>query len=240
MKYQDLVESVRDTAALTDAEQARASVAAVLATVARCLPSADRHLLAEHLPGSLVPAAAIPGPPEVRDGTRLVAEIGRRLHTSPERARYRAQAVLAALRDGEPRLVDLLCARLNSDVLDTLMPPADPPWMVTSVLPGMPVPLSDEEVRRALCRLTGWTGDRSAISRTVALPADRHTPLVNRVQREARELNDHAHVEREDATVTFTLTTGRPGKVTDRDVRLAVRIDEAVAEVGSGGRPGPG
>ena len=44
--------------------------------------------------------------------------------------------------------------------------------------------------------VTGWAGDRHGIERTVQLPADRITPLVERVQREAPAMNDHAHVER--------------------------------------------
>ena len=70
------------------------------------------------------------------------------------------------------------------------------------------------------------------------LPAERITPLVERVQREARTMNDHAHVERADDGVTFRLYTGREGVVTEPDLWLAERIDEAVAAVGSGGRPG--
>lgn len=70
------------------------------------------------------------------------------------------------------------------------------------------------------------------------LPIDRVTPLVDRVQREARVMNDHAHVERHPDGVTFHLGTGSEGVVTEPDLALAERIDDAVADIGSGGRPG--
>ncbi|GLY67857.1 DUF2267 domain-containing protein [Amycolatopsis taiwanensis] len=237
MKYQDLVESVRDQAGLDSTGEAREAVQAVLATLAHCLPPEDRRRVAERLPGLLEPAAEVPGPPEIRDGTGLLIQIGHRLQTTPERARYLSQAVLNALRAGDAELVDHLHSRLSSDIFDVLTPAGEPPRRAASVRAEVPTELSDAEIDQALRHLTGWTGDHTGISRTIQLPPDRLTPLTNRVQREARELNDHAHIEREADTVTVTLNTGQPGVVTEPDLELAERIDRAVAEIGSGGRP---
>lgn len=238
MKYQDLVESVRDHAGLDSAEQAREAVSAVLSTLAHGLRPAERHQLAEQLPGAFDSAVEVPGPPEIRHGSGVVLEIAQRLTVSPERARYLGQAVIRALRTGDPETVDTLKSTLSSDALDVLASAGQAPQQAASVRPEVPTELSDRDVDQALRQLTGWRGDRHGISRTVQLPPDRLTPLVNQVQRVARAFNDHAQVERDGDTITFTLRTGRPGVVTEPDVRLAEQIDRVVAEIGSGGRPG--
>ncbi|MCP2164788.1 DUF2267 domain-containing protein [Goodfellowiella coeruleoviolacea] len=239
MRYQHLVETVRGRAALDSTARARAATSVVLTTLAHCLAPADRHRVAERLPGLLAPAVEVPGQRERRHGEDLLVEIGQRLHTTPERARYLGQAVLGVLREEQPDLVDQLRDQLSTDLLDVLAPAGQPAWLAESTRPDVPTRLSDADVAAALRRLTGWTGDRSAISRTVSLPDDRLTPLVNRVQRvAAREFNDHAHVERGRGWVRFTLSTQR-GAVTAPDVALAARIDQVVSGFGSGGRPGP-
>lgn len=235
MRYQELVESVRDRAGMDSTEQARDSLSAVLSTLGHCLPPEQRSRLAERLPGSLEPAADVPGPPEIRDGSGLVVEIGQRLDVPPERARYLAQAVVGSLREGDPELIAGLREHLSSDILDVLLPAGDSPERSESARSEVPTELSDDEIAQSLRRLPSWTGDRTAISRTVSLPTDRHEPLINRVQREARDFNDHAHIQRQGDEVTFTLNTGRPPAVTRPDIELAERIDHAVAEVGSGG-----
>ncbi|WP_019816287.1 DUF2267 domain-containing protein [Saccharomonospora saliphila] len=237
MKYQDLIEWVRRDAELGGTREARETVAAVLATLAHCLSPADRDRVAESLPGSLENAAEVPGPPEIRDGAGLVVEAGHRLGVGAERARYLTQAVIRALRAGDPALVDHLRSTLASDVLAVLEPTGEPPGRAESVRREVPTELSDTDVASVLRRLPEWEGDRTGISRTVRLPADRHDPLVNQVQRVAAEFNDHARVSRSGDAVTFTVSTGS-GVVTEPDVRLAERIDQVVTDVGSGGRPG--
>ncbi|WP_307849614.1 DUF2267 domain-containing protein [Qaidamihabitans albus] len=238
IKHQDLVDSVREYAELDSTEQARGATAAVLSTIGHCLRPEDRRRLAEDLPGTVEEAARVPGQLEARDADELLVEVAHRLDTTPERARYLAKAVFAGVRDNDPDLVDFLRSRMASDLLDVLAADGDPPHRAESVRPGEPTELSDEDVERALRGLTGWSGDHTGISRTVRLPDDRVSPLIDRVQREAREMNDHAHTERFEDGVTFTLRTDRRGAVTEPDIRLAERIDAAVQDIGSGGRPG--
>ncbi|WP_007025865.1 DUF2267 domain-containing protein [Saccharomonospora iraqiensis] len=239
MKYQDLIESVRTDARLDSNDHARETVSAVLTTVAHGIPPEDRTRLAEALPGSLESAAEVPGPREPRDGAGVVTEIGRRLDVEAERARYLAQAVFGALRANDPELADRLHGDLDADVREVLTPSGEASRRAESERGEVPTELSDAEVDQALRRLTGWTGDHTAISRTVQLPADRLEPLVNQVQRVAGERNDKAAVSRDSTdTVTFTLRTGRPGVVTEPDIELAEQIDRVVFEVGSGGQPG--
>lgn len=237
IKYQDLVGPIRERAALESTEQARETAEAVLRTLAHCLTPSGRHELADDLPGILDDAVLVPGQTELRDGGDLIIEIAQRLGTTPERARYLAKAVSGAIGDTEPDVLERLRRQLGSNLLDADAD-GDPPGRAASVRADVPTELSDDDVRQALRRLPEWTGDRSGISRTVSLPADRITPLVERVQREARQLNDHAHTERTSYGVTFTLRTGRPGVVTEPDLDLAERIDGAVRDIGSGGRPG--
>ncbi|WP_298177546.1 DUF2267 domain-containing protein [Saccharomonospora sp.] len=238
MKYQNLVESVQDRTLLDNSENAREAVEAVLTTLAHCVTPDARTQLAEHLPGSLEQTMEVPGETEIRDSNALLIEIAHRLDSTPEHARYVGQAVIDSLRTEDPGLVDELRGELHSDLLAVLEPAGEPPHRARSVDPGVPTELSDADVEQALRRLPEWTGDHSGIRRTVVLPQDRHIPLVNGVQTEARKTNDHVRVDQDGDSVTFTLNTGREGVVTEPDLELAERIDRVVAEVGSGGRPG--
>lgn len=232
MKYSELVDSVRRRGALETAEQARDTTTAVLSTAAHSLDPADRRALASELPGSLDEAVLVPGQREHRSGSDLVIEVAQRLRTTQERARYLAKAVVDGLRDTDADVVERLRERLDSDLIDLLDAGGQPPQRARSVRAEVPTELSEEEVATALRGLTGWEGDHTGISRTVLLPEEAVTPLVNRVEREARAANDHAHVERVQGGVRFTLRTGRAA-VTEPDIQLAERIDRIV-EAGPG------
>ncbi|MEV6442880.1 DUF2267 domain-containing protein [Amycolatopsis sp. NPDC051716] len=238
VQHEKWLTGVEDLAELAGPAEARAVLGAVVAALARCLPDAGREWLADRLPSPEAGPARDAGPANLKSGTDVEAAVARRLRTTPGRGRYLTQAVLAALTRTDPALAEELRGRLPRAVVDTLAPAGESPRDAASHRPGVPTRLSDEEVARGLRHLTGWSGDRHGIERTVQLPADRITPLVERVQREARTMNEHAHVERADGGVTFRLRTGRDGVVTEPDLWLAERIDEAVAAVGSGGRPG--
>lgn len=240
MRYQELVESVRDSVPLDTAEDARDAVDAVLATVAHCVTPDMREHLAERLPSALRQAVEVPGETEIRDGDALIIEIGRRTGTDAERARYLGQAVFESMRSLDPDLVGELRGELHSNLLQVLAPVGEPPDLARNrVDPTVRTKLSDTDVTNALRQLPQWTGDRHGIRRTVSLPSDRHPPLINGVQTAARHNNDHVHVHESGDDVTFTLRTGREGVVTEPDLDLAWRIDRVVAEVGSGGKPGP-
>lgn len=240
ISYEELVETVTETAELPDAENGRVAVSAVLSTLAHCLSPEDRERVSAELPGTFKTAVQVPGQTERRDGQDLVIEIAERLNTTPERARYVGQAVLHGLQASSPELLDHLRAGLRSDVLQVLAPAADSPDKARSADPAVPTELSDEEVRQALAKLTGWSGDHRGITRTVLLPEDRLAPLLDEVQRVAVEMNDRAETSRVPGGVSFTLRTGSGADavVTEPDIWLAGRIDDIVYEVGSGGKPG--
>lgn len=87
-------------------------------------------------------------------------------------------------------------------------------------------PLAPDELATALGELPGWVGDTRRISRTV-LPRDLWG-LLERVAAAEAELDHHTVVDLERGTVTFALWTHVRDAVTDADVALAHRINEAV------------
>ena len=96
--------------------------------------------------------------------------------------------------------------------------------------------LSEAEIEAALGDLTAWRRDGDAIRRTVKLRDFRAAiRLVNTVADAAEEANHHPDIEvRGYNRVTFTLTSHDAGGLTERDTRLAARID-ALAEASTAG-----
>lgn len=97
--------------------------------------------------------------------------------------------------------------------------------------------LKPEEVRSALGTRPGWSGDASAISRTVELPSfPEAIGVVDRVAAVAEELNHHPDIDIRWRTVTFRCRTHSAGGVTAADLTLASRIEEILAAAGGGGQ----
>lgn len=91
--------------------------------------------------------------------------------------------------------------------------------------------LDADAVRVALADLDDWSGDPAAISRTVALPSFPDAiAVVARVARVAEELNHHPDIDIRWRTLTFRCATHSANGVTHRDLELARRIDQIVAE----------
>jgi uncharacterized protein (DUF2267 family)/pterin-4a-carbinolamine dehydratase len=240
IQYENFVAGVAERAGLADTDHARDAAREVLASVALCVPPARRDRLGAELPATLRTAIEVPGQrePEFVESRDIVVEVSERLHQPAERARYLAQAVLSALCAADPGTGDALARELGPRFADLFAAPGDgpPPERAGSAAePGIPIQLSAEQVRAALAGLTNWSGGTDAISRTVALPADRHAPLLNRIHRAERAVNHRVQVAQRDDTLTFTLRTRGSGDVTNLDIELAERIDAAIVDVGSGG-----
>ena len=93
--------------------------------------------------------------------------------------------------------------------------------------------LEPDELRSALGTRPGWSGDRSAISRTVAMPSfPEAITVVDRVAVVAEELNHHPDIDIRWRNVTFRCATHSAGGVTPKDLHLAERIDAIVAAAG--------
>ncbi|MFR9804149.1 DUF2267 domain-containing protein [Pseudonocardia sp. RS010] len=230
--YQELVEGVCTRAGLDDAHEAREVAGAVLGTLVRAAPEAERPDLFAALPGPVEEQFVEPVPTAPATAQEVLGEVGRLLHEPPERSRYLTQAVLSALREQDAGFVERLESLLPGDTVAGLRRAGDPPQVTETRSPERPTALTADEVAAALRRLTMWTGDVHALCRTVAVPDEQVTPLIGSVEKAARERNDHVHAERVTDGVQFVVRTGRD-RVTEADVAMAERIDEVVAEFGS-------
>ncbi len=90
------------------------------------------------------------------------------------------------------------------------------------------VVLGPEEVRSALDLRPGWTGDPSAVSRTVTLPSfPEAIAAVDRVALAAEELNHHPDILVHGWNkVRLSITNHSQGGLTEADFELARRIDD--------------
>jgi 4a-hydroxytetrahydrobiopterin dehydratase len=86
--------------------------------------------------------------------------------------------------------------------------------------------LSEDKVRERLAGLAGWERIGDAILKQYAFGG--FTPamaFVNRVAALAEELDHHPDILIEYDRVTLTLTSHDAGGLTERDFRLAARVD---------------
>jgi uncharacterized protein (DUF2267 family) len=104
--HDDLVTAVRQRAD-ADADTARAAISSATGAVARQMLNESRERLAQALPDTARYAVAVLGDVDSPDGHEVLRDVARDLDTTPERARELTRAVLAALDDMEPGLVDL-------------------------------------------------------------------------------------------------------------------------------------
>jgi 4a-hydroxytetrahydrobiopterin dehydratase len=87
--------------------------------------------------------------------------------------------------------------------------------------------LSDSEIREALGRLPGWQRQGIAIEKTFQF-SDFRTAMqfVNRVADAAEQANHHPDIDIRYNKVVMALVSHDAGGVTQRDVRMAERINQ--------------
>jgi 4a-hydroxytetrahydrobiopterin dehydratase len=91
----------------------------------------------------------------------------------------------------------------------------------------MSTPLTDSEVRTALEKLPGWKVNGKAIERKFEFPDFKQAMLfVNRIADAAEEANHHPDISISYNKVTLGLISHDSGGVTNRDVKMAGRINE--------------
>ena len=105
----------------------------------------------------------------------------------------------------------------------------------------MPTLLTPALVDSSLAALYEWSGDTTAITRTVRLnSAQQAADLVGAVATSAESLGHRPVVERDGTAVTFTLTSEEVGGVSEVDITLASHIDNISGRlVGAAPTPAP-
>jgi 4a-hydroxytetrahydrobiopterin dehydratase len=89
--------------------------------------------------------------------------------------------------------------------------------------------LDADTVAQRLSELPNWSGDTSALRRTVkAATFMEGIRLVEAVALAAEELDHHPDIDIRWTSITFALSTHSAGGVTTRDFALAQRIDALI------------
>jgi uncharacterized protein (DUF2267 family)/pterin-4a-carbinolamine dehydratase len=240
MRHQEFLSGVA-TRAGEQTDDARLGATAALAALSEHLPADARDALARALPTLLEQESGLDEPGSgsgahagAGDGA-VVDGIAGRTGWTPERARYVLAAVVDQLTAEEPELGRRVALVLPDDI-EPDGGPALPPDAASGASQDRSRPLGPEGVDRALSRLVDWSGDVTGIERTIALPTERIDLVLDRVHRAERELAHRVRiVERTPTSLTLRARTESLQVVTELDVALAERVDDAVATVGSGG-----
>lgn len=86
--------------------------------------------------------------------------------------------------------------------------------------------LSEEEIKGRLTNLEGWKREGDSISRTWEFPRFlKAIEFIQKVARLADEMEHHPDIFNHWRTVTLSLTTHDEGGLTERDFRLADKIN---------------
>lgn len=89
--------------------------------------------------------------------------------------------------------------------------------------------LSDEQVRQQLQNLDGWSQQQKAIVRQFEFKDFKQAmEFVNRIADAAEAANHHPDITISYNKVTLLLTSHDSGGVTDRDAKMAEKINEVV------------
>lgn len=87
--------------------------------------------------------------------------------------------------------------------------------------------LTDTEVKQSLGKLHGWQQSGKAIQRVYEFPDFKAAmQFVNKVADAAEQANHHPDIDIRYNKVTLALVSHDSGGVTDRDVRMAEKINQ--------------
>jgi len=91
--------------------------------------------------------------------------------------------------------------------------------------------LTDPEIKKALTSLPGWQQNGKAIQRVFEFPDFKAAMVfVNRIAEAAEQVNHHPDIDIRYNKVTMALISHDSGGVTQRDVRMAGRINEVAGK----------
>jgi pterin-4a-carbinolamine dehydratase len=229
LRYRELVDAVAARVGLPF-DRAKEAARATVAVLARALAADGRRRLLDALPAELSVGQDVTSAYRGAGPADFVREVAALSGLPPEQARLRVQAVFAAIGEQDDGLLPSLDLPPGHDEL------IEPPPVGGGVVgpDGHTAPLDEEELRAALRRLPDWTGDRTALIRTLILPADQLDLMLHRLARLKQEVGRSPRISRPDQqTAVLVLQTTNAGAVTALDVDLAGRIDAVLAERGS-------
>ena len=87
--------------------------------------------------------------------------------------------------------------------------------------------LTDSEIQQALAKLPGWQRNGIAIQRTFQFPDFKAAmQFVNKVAEAAEQANHHPDIDIRYNKVTMALVSHDSGGVTQRDVKMAEKINQ--------------
>lgn len=87
--------------------------------------------------------------------------------------------------------------------------------------------LTEPEIRQSLGKLSGWHQDGEAIQRTFEFPDFKAAmQFVNKVADAAEQAGHHPDIDIRYNKVTMSLVSHDAGGVTEKDVRMAERINQ--------------
>jgi 4a-hydroxytetrahydrobiopterin dehydratase len=90
--------------------------------------------------------------------------------------------------------------------------------------------LSDVEIQRALGGLPGWARRADALTKTFSFEKfSDGIAFVDRIAKVADEMDHHPDIDIRYTKITATLSTHDAGGITQSDLKLAERIERAVA-----------
>ena len=238
LQYEELLADIAARLGVDPPGRAALVTRAVLADFSAQLRPQSRERLASVLPPLLAVLVTDTVRSEPPDADRFVEEVASgTVSTTPEHALYYIQAVLSALDDAAPDVTRDVRTDLPPEFDGLFTAPGDgpPPEVAASAAEPVPTELTSEEVAAALRRLPRWSGDRHALTRTVALPPGLDHPILNRVHEAERDMQHRAVIERsrsdsqpDSRELTFRVWTHSVGLVTELDVELARRISDAI------------
>ncbi len=231
LEYQTFVSTVGRHLGVDDTAQVRAGIEAVLGAVDQFLDADARGRLAAELPGSLRSAISTAGATREATTDRFVGIVASLGGYPNERARYVAQAVLAGIAELDETAAGVIRPVLPDETLMSPLGQGPAPAGSGVATRRQPEILDPEDVQHFLAGAPGWTGDETRLVRTVEVAPERVDPLIEAVRRIQSELDHHATIEQGPGGVTFTVWTHTLSRVTDLDLQLARRIDEAVDTV---------
>ncbi len=233
--HQELVDRVAAHDGVADTGEARRAAEAVVHVVAPRIDPETRVRLQQALPSSLRNLPRQASTDQSASSGDLARQMGDQLGCTPERGLHLARVVLAEIATSSPELSEDLAGSLPEELAAWVGDPIGAVGRSDTGITGAPSRLDEPTLRAAQGRLPDWEGDTHRLTRAVRLPADRIPPLLARIDRISGELGRRAHHEITDDGIAFSVWTASVDAVTTIDIELAERIDQAVADIGSGG-----